>query len=536
MQRTAARQWLVATGIAFTLVGPLAAPALAEPTPATSAYLGDALLAPGSSGDYISIKVYSAERMSNATITVRYDASDVSGFAQLVEHDEDDWECHVAGDVATCSADFVDLDESGVPVGFIRLVPKGTAAPGNTGKLRVTVSAQVSGQNSEQAAKSSTEGQVTVGEGVDVVAERSAGVSAPTGASFTQLYGVRNVGDKTAHGVVAEFRSGFGIEAGGRFANCRYDGDTLRICTFDEDLLPGKGYGASVPLKLRPDTMAPGLQLVEVTWMTPAQWDLRKAFLERNGHENLVGQPGSGSELDLVEGSTSAARSRMQSVPQVDIAPVGNLASSYVKVSGNLKADVAAVGDTAAGSGGVLVDVTVGTTNKGPATINESFGHVDFTVPRGASVTKAAAACAPVVDGEWLLEKKGEPGYTRYLCFNEWFLPVGGQSLYSFTLRIDTEVPNSKGKVELLLEGTGATPQTDGDPANNIAYVVLNESEASAPTTAPGAPGNGGSDDEPGLPVTGVGVAGIAGAAIVLLAAGAGLLLMVRRRRVRFTV
>ncbi|MFG1913666.1 cell wall anchor protein [Micromonospora sp. NPDC048898] len=76
-------------------------------------------------------------------------------------------------------------------------------------------------------------------------------------------------------------------------------------------------------------------------------------------------------------------------------------------------------------------------------------------------------------------------------------------------------------------EGLTVTPAAEGlDDTSPIAW------EKPADCN----PGQGGGDkDEPALPLTGAATGGIIAGAVVLLAAGAGLFVMARRRRVRFT-
>ncbi|GGO30653.1 LPXTG cell wall anchor domain-containing protein [Micromonospora parathelypteridis] len=91
-------------------------------------------------------------------------------------------------------------------------------------------------------------------------------------------------------------------------------------------------------------------------------------------------------------------------------------------------------------------------------------------------------------------------------------------------------VPGKKTEVSFeAYEGLTVTPSIEGeqsDPAEAVKWVK----------PADCTPGQGGGDkDEPALPLTGAATGGIIAGAVVLLAAGAGLFVMARRRRVRFT-
>ncbi|MFF0155652.1 cell wall anchor protein [Micromonospora sp. NPDC005203] len=91
-------------------------------------------------------------------------------------------------------------------------------------------------------------------------------------------------------------------------------------------------------------------------------------------------------------------------------------------------------------------------------------------------------------------------------------------------------VPGKKTEVSFeAYEGLTVTPSVDGeqaDPADAVKWVK----------PADCTPGQGGGDkDEPALPLTGAATGGIIAGAAVLLAVGAGLFVMARRRRLRFT-
>ncbi|MET7963567.1 LPXTG cell wall anchor domain-containing protein [Micromonospora zamorensis] len=90
-----------------------------------------------------------------------------------------------------------------------------------------------------------------------------------------------------------------------------------------------------------------------------------------------------------------------------------------------------------------------------------------------------------------------------------------------------TVEPGKTGSVSFdAVEGLTVTPAAEGlDDNEPIAW------EKPADCN----PGQGGGKDEPALPLTGAATGGIIAGAVVLLAAGAGLFVMARRRRVRFT-
>jgi LPXTG-motif cell wall-anchored protein len=80
-------------------------------------------------------------------------------------------------------------------------------------------------------------------------------------------------------------------------------------------------------------------------------------------------------------------------------------------------------------------------------------------------------------------------------------------------------------------ENCPTTPPTTTPPTTPPTTVPPTTTPPTAPTTP--VPGEGGGN--PTLPKTGVPVGGIAGGAVALLAVGAGLFVLARRRRVKFT-
>lgn len=82
-------------------------------------------------------------------------------------------------------------------------------------------------------------------------------------------------------------------------------------------------------------------------------------------------------------------------------------------------------------------------------------------------------------------------------------------------------------------EGLTITISSPGEEDEVVKYADYAPEDCDAPSTPP--PGGGGGGEEPPLPVTGANTGLIAGGAGVLLALGAGLFLVARRRRVRFS-
>lgn len=88
-----------------------------------------------------------------------------------------------------------------------------------------------------------------------------------------------------------------------------------------------------------------------------------------------------------------------------------------------------------------------------------------------------------------------------------------GDWAFEFQLRIDQVIADSAGTITIKLAG-------DSNAGNNVAKIVVN----------PAGSGGGGG----GLPVTGASTGIVAGAGVLLLAAGVFGFVIARRRRTRF--
>jgi hypothetical protein len=534
MQRSAARRWLAATGIAAALVVSSAVPAAAEPapTPALGVVLPDTLIAADSPGTETDPVVVVSQSTILHNLTLKYDVSDV---ADLVDIGFNDSYCDIDASVITCVYEEESVDPWGSSYIGLTIVPKAGAADGDEGDLKVTASADGLAAVSDTA-------KVSIGEGVDLAAEIAPDLSQAPGAAYEEKVGVQNVGAVTAHGAVLLFYGDYAIEAGAtRYSNCTYDGDQYRACTFEGDLASGKSYGSTFPFRLRADTAAPGRDFIEFVWLTPAEWAAQKTFLQKMGYGDVIGQPGSGPAISLaekakapVEQPEAAAAKSANSPKQVDEDPSNNWTDSTITVTGNQKADVSAFGDTATGAVGAEVEVEFGNKNNGPAAIDYGRGgdyiaEVLFTVPSGSTAVQVPVACYPVVGDEVDFEHPGKAGAAKYLCASAIQLPVGATDTFVFKLRITTATPDAKGEVKVTDFFTGRLdPLIDANPANNVAYVVLNPTAPSTdgPTPGPSTDTNGG-----GLPVTGTPVIVIAVSGVALLVAGFVLYRTARRRR-----
>lgn len=302
-----------------------------------------------------------------------------------------------------------------------------------------------------------------------------------------------------------------------QFSNCRYLDDSRHAtCEFTISLAPGET--AQVP--------ADGAVELQVLPNAPHGWRINANYRVSSFDEPVLdpdGELGDGPELPL------------EKLPDAEFDGGDDDFANVLFDVGPNPADLEAVGTEIAGAVGDLVTMEVGVENHGPADIGplspgegstEAVNQVavTVTVPEGVTVVEVlrtgapiehVGSCVPVVDGEPAWERAGEPGATSYRCGAiETALVPGDVWLFPFQVEI-TGSAGATGTVEV------AEAANDPDPGNNTAEITL----------AVGPAGSGGGSDD-GLPVTGVPISMVAGAGAVALAAGVGLYLLARRRRI----
>ncbi|WP_168222358.1 LPXTG cell wall anchor domain-containing protein [Micromonospora sp. HM134] len=227
-----------------------------------------------------------------------------------------------------------------------------------------------------------------------------------------------------------------------------------------------------------------------VDWWTRDDW---KLIIDNPAYPLPPGRPGTGGKLELVEVRTA----RQASVPQTDVDRWNSFTVVGLNVGGDNPADVAANGASASGKVGDRVEVRVGWTNLGPATVQTwrlSGPFVTVEIPKGTEAVEVSGECAPYDRNDekswnpW--EHGGEPGADLYGCL------------------------------------------AAGDPAANDRATLVVKSGVAGPG---GVGGGDGEDDGGTLPITGQSVTLVAGAGALLVAAGVAGFVVTRRRRTRFT-
>ncbi|MFJ6196780.1 LPXTG cell wall anchor domain-containing protein [Micromonospora sp. NPDC092111] len=502
------RRWLAGFGVAGALVA--VAPAPAQASIPLEIFTWDVLVAPDHAV-YNSIIVNGPGEDDPPKTTLDIDFSQVDAIA-YVEFAPSDWACVPVGKGLHCE---YTADEYGVPSLDYQLTGKPDAKPGTKAKLAVKAT------NGGRTA--SADVTVTMAEGVDLRSEPEAELDILPGATAgLPADVVRNAGDNTAHGAVLRLQADYLSPDVGNFSNCEYLDGVATICTFDTDLEPGRSYRLSTRIPVTLDKRARSGSKIEnyVDWWTRDDW----ALVTDNPTFPLPsGKPGTGGKLELVE----VRAARQGSVPQTDVDQWNNFTIVNLTVGGDNTADVTADGASVTGKVGDKVEVRVGWTNLGPATVEVwrlTGPFVTVEIPKGTEAVEVSEECAPYDKNDedswnpW--ENGGEPGADHYGCLAAGDPEAGVSGSYPFTLRIDKLDGETSGKVVTDLDG-------DPNTANDQAALVVKPGAAGS--------GGGGGGDDGTLPITGQSVALIAGVGGLLVAAGVAGFVVTRRRRTRFT-
>ncbi|MEU2612353.1 LPXTG cell wall anchor domain-containing protein [Micromonospora sp. NPDC007271] len=510
MLRNSSRRWLAGLGVAGAFVAASATPAAAAQAP-FDLVATDTLVAPGHGtvGYVYAMPTDSEKPHQFGRTALDIDFSGIANFANLEMPGEGwGWACETSGQTVHCETEFAEDDG---PWLGIQVFGKDDAKPGQDGQVTYSLT---SGGHTVKATST-----VTLAEGVDLQTEAELTVTGAPGSRVGTPATVRNGSEATSHGAVLAVNGDYLYEYAGNFSNCQMTDFLGALCTFDEDLEPGKTYRLSenLPFQLDKDVRT-GANLHAVSaWWTKDDWEL----ISRDWPQD--GKPGSGAKLRLVEAGTVKSLAR-----QTDPDVMNNFTEISVQVTGNNPADLSVNGATASGKKGAVVQVRPGFTNLGPALLEYQSAPVfRVTIPEGTTAVDVSGDCQPYTsDEEWdqWNGNWGEPGAREYGC-QATETPKGAKNTYEFGLRIDKVVPNASGAVTVRLAG-------DSNSKNDSAAIVINPAGGGTPGT-PGDGGQGGGDGGT-LPITGSSTGLIAGIGALLLVAGAGGYLVSRRRKTRF--
>jgi hypothetical protein len=529
--------------IAAAIVAAPGTPALAA-APTLRLHFPDLSVAAGSVKTdllFASIDVPAGQGAPPVTVgklTVTVDTAGVAPIAAVDAPDDlqiaDDQVCARAGSVLTCTLSGPLLLGTGtnlLPLVGLQVAGKPGAAAGAHGELKFTAQADAG----PVATGHST---VTIGEGVDLAGFDAKPTPVAAGATVAADLRVANVGAKPVTGVVlAMLGWDPSLLPGKGFSNCRYG--ILTVGTFDDDLATGTTYELSTPMKLAiPSDAAAGSRASAIGgWYTPSDFQELLEVIPDGDDAEVLGPKGTGGPVAL----RAVPASKKARAAQVDTNLANNVLSSEVVVTGGTKPDEAAVGATVTGAAGDKVRAKLGFVNNGPGTLYHwSFDNTDpatqVTVPAGLRTVQADERCIPMPteaspepgddddDVTWPSDPSEDYDVTDasgYLCFTE-----GGKTkahaatLFDFTFQLRSGASAAPGQVRINADLFGDGETLDRDAGNDTAKIEVDLT------------GGGGGG---GLPVTGAnaGLLGAGGAVLTLV--GALGLLLLRRRRTRFT-
>ena len=457
-----------------------------------------------------------------AEMTVRVDTADVADIATVTSLDDleigEEQSCATSGAVITCTLTGPFDLEPGinlVPLLALQVAAKADAAPDADGKLKFSV-------RLGDTPAVTTASTVTIGEGVDLAGVISTPRTVAPGANVDTGLRVANAGAKPVKGVVLILLGRDPSLAKDSFGNCRYG--FLTVCTFDDELATGTTYELATPMRLKipADAAAGSTAALVGAWSTPS--DFKELIdVAQELDDDVFGPKGTGAAVRLRPVPAKGA-AKLSAANQVDTKPENNLLVSEFVVGGSRRPDMAAVGATVTGDPGDKVRIRVGFTNNGPGTLYHSaFANTDpgthILVPAGVAAVGVDDRCFPME-----FDEESEPedltGASEYLCMLEGgTTKAKASTLFDFTFQVREEPSAAAGRVTINEELFVDADNLDRDGGNDTAKIAVEISG-----------GSGG-----GLAVTGANAGLVGAGGAVLLLAGAVGLLLVRRRRVRFT-
>ncbi|SCF78063.1 peptidase [Streptomyces sp. Cmuel-A718b] len=425
--------------------------------------------------------------------TLTFDLSGVAGVADVEFEGEGNPDCEVTGTKAVC-------EDWGIWPGLQDAVDLVVTAAdgsenGDTGTIKVTGEA-------DGATFTPFTTRLTVG-GPDLVMERLPFKTELTPGEKQQApITFANRGTRDADGVLLTLRYSRGLDIPQRYSNCEYTvddpgepdfGSTTALCSVEGAFEAGATYTLATPLTLEATERAYyDTFLYRIEEDSAAQRTAQRA--------GAPFERGTGGVLKAVPAKKGpAARS-------ADLDPYDNQQDVDFRTKNT--ADFVAYGDDVAGAEGSFVKADIGFRNEGPAWIGhirsgEDVATVDFTVPRGASVTSKPERCRAVTaDGKYR-EDQTSPA-PRYVCNTSMTVRDGSGLDLPFELRVDKAMVGASGAVTVRNTWL-QNPKLpfDPKPGNNTAYLVLNgEGDGDGSDSGGATEGGDGGSGEPSTPPT----------------------------------
>lgn len=464
------------------------------------------------------------------------------------------------------------------------------ATAGTAGTIRYTATADGAAQD----AADETVTAVKVASGPDLAVPVLAKTTrlAP-GGTVTVPTEVGNVGDQDAKGLILIASVPGGFRLAGSHRNCRYGvtepgtfdlGNTV-LCRFDTTTLPvGATYRLSEPLTVTAAKDAG-------TGFLAYAFDV--AGGEIDGLHLTGGTPGTGPELTLAPAPGAGARTSVKdidssnnvAVTTLDTGQRTDLAVRKVSVSGTVGRPLPLTLTVRNQGNAAVQPLPVASLGLPGATPPTASAMVMVELPAGVTVQRAPRYCTASPDGPVaaqpgaLLRRldaaqrptaqllgrlrtelaRGRTAAAPYLCWVEGGLPVGGSASLTFTLKPTKALHQAVGSYEAMpfaeeskesndqaailisaAAATGGTGSAGGTGSTGTTGTAGSAGSTGGATTGGNTPGpqssggsaatggtGGGSLASTGSSGTGL-LAGVGAAALV---AGAGVVLVARRRR-----
>ncbi|MEU7876275.1 LPXTG cell wall anchor domain-containing protein [Dactylosporangium sp. NPDC049140] len=387
--------------------------------------------------------------------------------------------------------------------------PTGVASGGAHGAVSITAKA-------DNADTTTTTSTVKVVDAPDLAAYTSfTHTNQKPGDKVNIPITVANLGSRDADGLTFTFTLDHGLIPDS-YSDCAYATPnkyvTVVTCTTKLNLPAGQlvtldaGFNATVADDAFGSTNA--------TWVVTAQGDsppIPQALLSKAQTRSAGHRLSDGAQVGPISKKGTVTT---QAAPDVNI--IDNSMTAGYMVENTV--DIAAVGTTTTAAPGSTINVPVGGKNTGHGSVrmngpgNPAF-KLTFVVPSGTEVVTVPDGCnGEIGPGNY---GPGDPGKPSYECYSNDTLYVGETYTVTFGLKVSAALP-ATGSVSVL---SYATDGPDANPSNDKAPVAINVGPPS-----PSAP--------PSLPVTGSQTVLIAGAGAAVLAAGAVLFMLARRRRI----
>lgn len=374
----------------------------------------------------------------------------------------------------------------GLDVRDIHLRSLATARPGFTGDVRVFAESADGAPLGEMTFKA---GVADLGPLIDRPGPSS--TKTKPGATLRSRTGFTRFSSQPLKGVYIRMRLTQGLSYAEEFSNCEY-GDYVgrgmwAHCYVETPIEPGGSYDLEeLALKVGGTALREGWHL-----------DVSRTGPDRLESPDL--RRGTGRELKLV--------------PRAGGPGEMTFGEAYHGVTVANAMDFEAVGATVDGKAGQVVKVKLGVRNNGPAVIEQWMGEpgdsptseIRVTVPPGTTAVKVPSKCSGEEPGP-----RDKPGGKLYSCLQDTddvYFEAGQFTSFVFELRIDKPgdlAPGSVGVVSVIEEALGQK--------NNIAPITVTVDGklggGSGSSSGGSASGSGGSGSGGGSPSGGSGSAG----------------------------